>query len=141
MSQSKHSTSQCNGWRLTCCGSHQKHRIEIPISKSIFNPPPLHHKQRIFMQDKRTLKLGFKLMQNSRLNSDAVIDLAKLINHLYNLCKTKWIKNQLWNRSVNQMFSTTSVIFTVFIRPLHCDVTCFDCDGWKPSTMYIFNAS
>ena len=27
----------------------------------------------------------------------------------------------------------------VNLRPLHCDVKCFDCDRWKSQTMYIFN--
>lgn len=24
-------------------------------------------------------------------------------------------------------------------RPMDCDVECFDCDGWKALTKYIFN--
>ena len=38
--QSKYSTSLCSGWRLSWCGHHWKHKIEIPsaISMSSFNP-------------------------------------------------------------------------------------------------------
>ena len=25
------------------------------------------------------------------------------------------------------------------IRPMNCEVKCFDCDGWKPQTMHISN--
>ena len=39
--------------------------------------------------------MRFKLMQNSRLNSDTIIYLVKLIIHLYILCKSKWIKYKL----------------------------------------------
>ena len=42
-------TLQCNGWRLTCCGHHRKLRIEIPISKLIFNSPVSLNEQKIFM--------------------------------------------------------------------------------------------
>ena len=54
-------------------------------------------------------------MENIRLNSDAIIYLVKLIIHLYNICKIKWIDNQLWNSSFNPMFSTTSVMRFVFV--------------------------
>ena len=54
-------------------------------------------------------------MQNNRLNSDAIIVLVILIILLYNLCRTKWIENRLWNRSFNPMFSTTSVMRFVFV--------------------------
>lgn len=54
-------------------------------------------------------------MQNNRLNSDAIIVLVILIILLYNLCRTKWIENRLWNRSFNWMFSTTSVMRFVFV--------------------------
>ena len=27
----------------------------------------------------------------------------------------------------------------VWIHPMHCDVECFDCDGWIPGTMFISN--
>ena len=82
---------------------------------SLFKPPRLRNEQRIFM-----LEIRFKLMKNSRLNSDAIIYLVKLIIHLYNLCKTKCTDNQLWNRSFNLMFSTTSVMTFVFFL---CSVT------------------
>ena len=36
--QSKHSTSQCNGRRLTCCGRRRKHWIKISFQKLSFNP-------------------------------------------------------------------------------------------------------
>ena len=36
--QSKHSTSQCNVQRWTCCGLRRKHWIETPNFKIIFNP-------------------------------------------------------------------------------------------------------
>ena len=39
LSQSKQSTSQCSGRRLTWCRRCRKHKIEFPISNSIFNPP------------------------------------------------------------------------------------------------------
>ena len=70
-------------------------------------------------------------MQNSRLNSDAVIYFAKLINHLYNLCETTLKKEFKSN-----IFDYVGLDF--FIRPLHCDVACFT-ETMKPSTMCISN--
>ena len=51
--------------------------------------------------------------------------MVKLIIHLYNtgICKTKWIENQLEKGVFDD------VRHEVCIRPLHCDVACFDCNG------------
>ena len=55
--QSKYSTSQCHKRRITCCGRRRKHRVEITITKTIFNQPLLCNEQRISMQDKLSNKI------------------------------------------------------------------------------------
>ena len=88
--QSKHWTSQCNGWRLTCCGRSRKHRIEIPISKSIFNLFVSHNEEKILLR--RINVLMIQVIQNIRCNSVAMIF---VINNNYPSIKMVEIKNGL----------------------------------------------
>ena len=95
---------------------------------SLFKPPRLRNEQRIFMPEIR-----FKLMQNSRLNSDPIIYLVILIIHLYNLCK---LNGLIINFEIGVF---DDVRLEVCIRPLQCYVACSDCDGRKSRTMYFSN--
>ena len=85
---------------------------------SLFKPHRIRNEQRIFMPEIR-----FKLMQNSRLNSDLIIYLVKLIIHLYNLCK---LNGLIINFEIGVF---DDVRLEVCIRPLQCYVACSNCDG------------
>ena len=47
--------------------------VKIPISKTIFNQPVPRNDPKIFLQDKRFLKITFKFMKNIRFSSVAMI--------------------------------------------------------------------
>ena len=58
----KTSTSQCNVQRWTCCGRRQKHWIESPIFKLIFNPFTLHWLYRFYYQTRNTVSNAHKII-------------------------------------------------------------------------------
>ena len=63
-----------------------------------------------------TLQIIFKLCNtlNSIVTQSYIWSLTDYPSW-YNLCKTKWIDHQLWNRRLNPMFSTTCVMRFVFV--------------------------
>ena len=97
----------------------------------IFNPPVSPNEQKIFMNI-------LIMIQNDTYTLYLIvqwfIDL-KWLSIRKNVRKIKRIENELWNWSFNAIFLTMSAIKFEFCS----DVKCFDCDGWKPRTMYISN--
>ena len=106
MFQSKHSTSQWNGRRISCCGRRQKHRIKIPISNQ-FSIHQFHTMNRNYLSSKIVLNNS-----NWCKTIDLIVNqwffLAKMNTHPLSLCENKRIANDLWNLSFNPMFSRPS---------------------------------
>ena len=84
--QSKHSTSQCNGQKLTCCGHRWRHMNKILTSKLIFNPLLFAMNRKYLCWINILFKVRLTLIQNIRLKSDAMIYWVKFIIHLYDFC-------------------------------------------------------
>ena len=111
--------------RRTCCGHRRKPWIETPIFKSIFNPF-------IFYID--YIDLIIKLIQYmnaSLLNQMSCIDLY-LIEKVYpvfffsiHCVNTSGLKLKF------QCFQRR-------LRPLHCDVECFDCQMKITDGVYMY---
>ena len=104
-------------------GRRRKHWIEIQFQSS-FSIRLILHKlywcQIIILTEKNH---WFTIKSNINLN-------------LF-IAGNRWIENWLWNWNFNPMcFRRRSQ--QVNLRPLHCDIKCFDCIRWKSQTMYIF---
>ena len=80
---------------------------------------------------------AIKYGQIKSFNSDARIFLVKTVIHLYTLCKTKRIENELWKWSFNPLSSMTSAIKFVFTKIIVTS-NVWMC-GWKPQMVYVSN--
>ena len=122
--------------QLYCCGCCRKHWLKLQFSSWFSIHLLLHWLYRFYYQLYSIYKcviIEYYVLHRSVSYWESLS--CKMF--LFSVHKYKWIENQLWKGISIQCFWGRPQ--QVNLRPLHCDLECFDCDRWKSQTMYISN--